>query len=399
MPVSLLNTDTSFPSFQEETPLRERVDEMTNYLYMLLEELRYVFGNLGEENFNENGLNDIAKKITSPISVEIEAMGKSVAEIKVDADANGASIKELLSWQETAEETLTGLTESVVSVNKKADDNEASIMSIAQWQKTVEEGTIESISSIKQQADENEADIQLMTSWKSTVDDELDRLDSSMAVLDMIATENEASISQIVSAVGSGGRVTAASIVAAVNEAGSSVKISADHVDITGFVTFEDLSGDGTATVNGNNISLISYPEGDSISELGFWKYRYTDFDPESETADELMFRIRTIDNERNDQNKARFAAVLQTFDRIYENNTRYPVALKLISGGDMSLESEGIIYMYAGDVAQFAAYGNVRIEAVRTYASAENFIPTNETDYVFCTDGIYYGGKKIVSV
>lgn len=49
--------------------------------------------------------------------------------------------------------------------------------------------------------------------------------------------------------------INAASIVAAINDAGSTVKISADHVDITGFVTFTDLSNDSSTTIiNGANI-------------------------------------------------------------------------------------------------------------------------------------------------
>lgn len=49
--------------------------------------------------------------------------------------------------------------------------------------------------------------------------------------------------------------INAASIVAAINDAGSTVKISADHVDITGFVTFSDLSNDSSTTIiNGANI-------------------------------------------------------------------------------------------------------------------------------------------------
>lgn len=44
-------------------------------------------------------------------------------------------------------------------------------------------------------------------------------------------------ITQIVQAVGSNGEVTAASIVAAVNSAGSSVVIDADHIDLNGIVT------------------------------------------------------------------------------------------------------------------------------------------------------------------
>lgn len=51
------------------------------------------------------------------------------------------------------------------------------------------------------------------------------------------------------------GDVTSASIVAAINQDGSSVKISADKVDISGFVTFSDLKRAGSTTINGSNIT------------------------------------------------------------------------------------------------------------------------------------------------
>lgn len=51
-------------------------------------------------------------------------------------------------------------------------------------------------------------------------------------------------ITQIVTAVGSNGEVTAASIVAAVNGSGSSVVISADHIDLQGYVTIDTLATD-----------------------------------------------------------------------------------------------------------------------------------------------------------
>lgn len=69
------------------------------------------------------------------------------------------------------------------------------------------------------------------------------------------AASIETTINSIVlSVVDTEGVITPASIVAAINGSESSVKISADHVNITGYVTFSDLSGNGTTTINGANI-------------------------------------------------------------------------------------------------------------------------------------------------
>ena len=79
------------------------------------------------------------------------------------------------------------------------------------------------------------------------VEDEFGQLESSF-------TQTANSVSAIVKNIGSEGSVTAASIIAAINNDYSEVMIKADKVDISGFVTFSDLSGSGQTTINGDNI-------------------------------------------------------------------------------------------------------------------------------------------------
>lgn len=69
--------------------------------------------------------------------------------------------------------------------------------------------------------------------------------------------QTASSISAKVSGVANdSGNVTAASIVAAINDAGSSVKISANHIDLEGdFVTISDLAGTGKVEINAGNIA------------------------------------------------------------------------------------------------------------------------------------------------
>lgn len=67
---------------------------------------------------------------------------------------------------------------------------------------------------------------------------DLDDLDDRLTGLIMVEAGR---ITQIVSSVGSNGQVTAASIVLAVNNAASSVVISAQHIDLRGYVTASEL--------------------------------------------------------------------------------------------------------------------------------------------------------------
>ncbi|MHB1153994.1 MAG: hypothetical protein ACYCWE_20785 [Eubacteriales bacterium] len=100
MPGNLLFADKQFPNVTGDNSEREAfttdMKAILNYLYMLQEELRYTMGNLGIENFNTQELNNILSSVDDG----------SLAEIKTQADEQGASIELLAAY--------TGLTNVVV---------------------------------------------------------------------------------------------------------------------------------------------------------------------------------------------------------------------------------------------------------------------------------------------
>ena len=71
MPSNILTTDTSFPQLTEEQSTDEKFGVITNYLYMLLEQLRYSMANLGRENFNDAEFDSIANRAYGPILLDI----------------------------------------------------------------------------------------------------------------------------------------------------------------------------------------------------------------------------------------------------------------------------------------------------------------------------------------
>ena len=52
MPSNWLYIDTNFPSFTGEESLGDRVTTIQNYMYMLVEQLRYTLHNLDASNMN-----------------------------------------------------------------------------------------------------------------------------------------------------------------------------------------------------------------------------------------------------------------------------------------------------------------------------------------------------------
>lgn len=71
MPTSLLSADTMFPNFKGNETTEEKVNQIQNYLYMLVEQLRYSMANVGKENFNAAEFDGIVKLITEPVYIQL----------------------------------------------------------------------------------------------------------------------------------------------------------------------------------------------------------------------------------------------------------------------------------------------------------------------------------------
>lgn len=72
MPSNLLNVDTGFPDLSGNRSTDEKFRMVSDYLYMLREQLQYSMANLGRENFNDNSFDDIAHIINEPVYVRLE---------------------------------------------------------------------------------------------------------------------------------------------------------------------------------------------------------------------------------------------------------------------------------------------------------------------------------------
>ena len=297
------------------------------------------------------------------------------ADIQTWANSQQSGFEAIATWQNST-------TQSIADIKGTADENAAQITLLTQWKSSASQ----TISSIQQETSANTASITALTNWKSTADSDIDELIETTALIRATADSNEASIEQIVTAVGADGKVNAASIVAAVNNSGSSVKISADKVDISGFVTFTDLTTAGKAEISGNNITLLADEYCGAESQIDFAKL---DSDVYS-----TLGSIYTLDNGSSSDDLARFALMLRT-NNVYVNGTRYRAALKLQSRGSMSLESDyGMIYMYAPDDVYVEPRGVFRVYSNLSSANCS----LNSKEYTFCSDGIYYGSKLLLS-
>lgn len=109
MPSNLLDTDSRFPSLEPERSVDERFFEVKNYLYMLLEQLRYTLSHLGAENLNqteviqwlrEEGVAD-AETIAEQLAPEIEEVTAPIAQ-QVTAQYVAQEVPSLINQQTPA---------------------------------------------------------------------------------------------------------------------------------------------------------------------------------------------------------------------------------------------------------------------------------------------------------
>ena len=324
-------------------------------------------------NIDTDNLSSSLRRLLASYS---DGITSAKAEIKVWADAQQAGFDAIAEWQD---DTL----QSIAEIKGTADANSAQINLLTQWKST----TTQTLSSIQQETSANSASITALANWKTTAESDIDDLIETTALIRAIADENEASISQIVTAVGRNGQVNAASIVAAVNASGSSVKIGADHVEIDGFVTFTDLKTAGKAEISGNNIALLADEYCDSESTIKFQKY--------DEGSYTNLAVLETIDNGSAEEDLARFAFQIST-KRVWVGSTRYRAALKLYAEGSISIESNmGKLFAESYDDVQIVSrLGTIRLEPSLSSGNTS----FNSGEYTFCTDGIYYGNKLLIA-
>ena len=214
-------------------PARD-IKSLSNHVFMLEEKLRYTLRNLDVTNFNDLGL---ARYENGRLQIYTKEITAQTDKLRVEFGKETDDIHALISA--TADELLA----EIEDVEGNYTTLKATVNGI---QSTVSSHT----TSINNQAATN-------SSLQSQI------------------TQTANKISAVVSAVDdSSGNVTAASIVAAINGAASTVKISADHITLTGVVTVQDLAGNGTVQINAGNIAAGGTISGVGLESTGsyYWQ-------------------------------------------------------------------------------------------------------------------------------
>jgi hypothetical protein len=304
---------------------------------------------------------------------------------------------DMRNMSESMKRLFSKMGKAVASVETLATDVEAAVNIVAQYGNN--------LAAVQLKAEQNSASINSIVKWQSEVDSSI----QSTAQIQQTVRENEARISLLVNASGDGLSSSAAGIIATAIAGQDSllqliadkVEISADNIDLSGYVTIKSLDTNGTTEVSGNRISVVM--DGTSDNESGTLSSSsriYFKYDNASGSR-QIAGGVGLLASGEQSTDHSRYGMYFWTDPiEVGGRDTEYNPAIKFEPAGGFSVRCyrEGPIYLEGRDFTLLDADGGVRIRAPGTYASCMMYYDDSSTDYVFATDGIYYGGKKILS-
>lgn len=117
MPSNWLYIDTNFPSFTQKESDGEKIETMQDYLFMLVEQLRYTLHNLDLSNMNKTAADEFVKQITDPIYGEIKDAEGNITQVALMAEGLAARIGDAEGNITQLQATAKGLQASVSNLN------------------------------------------------------------------------------------------------------------------------------------------------------------------------------------------------------------------------------------------------------------------------------------------
>ena len=116
MPTTFQLVETTFPN-GEGKDTQEQINGVYDYLFVLLEQLRYTLFNLDGSNINQNALSEFIKNISEPIYAKIADTDKNVNELSITANGLAGRIGDAEGNITQLQATAQGLSASISNLN------------------------------------------------------------------------------------------------------------------------------------------------------------------------------------------------------------------------------------------------------------------------------------------
>lgn len=108
MSSNFMTADISFPTFTDQQSDGDKMEVITNYLFLLLENLRYTLENLEADNFNAAELDSIGKTITAPIYARIKDNAGHITQLAATAEGIATQVSDAQGRITSLQQTVNG---------------------------------------------------------------------------------------------------------------------------------------------------------------------------------------------------------------------------------------------------------------------------------------------------
>lgn len=248
MPSNWLYIDTNFPTFTGEEETEEKVSSIQNYLFMLVEQLRYSLRNLDLKNMNPAAVERFTGTITEPIYGRIEDAEGNITQLGITAQGLAAKISD-------AEGNIASLQVTATQLASQISDANGNISQLQQTATSIQ-------STVANQAGQISQLQQTATSIQSTVTNQagqISRLQQRADGFETVVADQNDNISEI--------RQSVDSISFSVN--GSSLELTKDGVTVSETLQAAALIGNEIELRDNWDRSAATFELTGSSSSLG----------------------------------------------------------------------------------------------------------------------------------
>lgn len=224
MPSNWLYIDTNFPAFTGEESANEKISTIQNYLYMLVEQLRYTLHNLDLTNMNQAAVMQYEKDLTEPIYARIADTDGNVTDLQVTAKGLAARVTD-------AEGNITGLKVTASGLSAQISNAKGDITAL--------QATAQGLSARISGAEGN---ITTLTATANGLSTSVSDMSGQISTLSQTVNGFQLSVSN--------GEDSSTLTLTS-----NGTYISSANIRFQGVVTLEDLYGSGRTVINGDNIS------------------------------------------------------------------------------------------------------------------------------------------------
>ncbi len=259
MPTNFSALDQNLPRFTGEETTERKVQVIQDYLYQLLEALRYAMNNLDARNFNDAALGEFASGLTDPIYRRLEDGEGNLTRLELTARGLQMQIKSNAG-------DIHDLSVTATELSSKIADNAGNISALEQRADRLQSqisdanGNISTLTqtaaSLQSQITSANGDISTLRQTATSLQSQITSANGNISSLKQTANGLSSTVSSLSGSV-SAIRQTVNSISLTVTngETGSTialyrdgVMVSSQNIVFNGAVTFADLSGSGRPT-------------------------------------------------------------------------------------------------------------------------------------------------------